>query len=39
MYYFVVYAYNLLHSSYMFRRSYLAIFRELTRKFLQDIEQ
>jgi hypothetical protein len=34
MHYFIFYSYCLLHSSCMFRRYYLAIFRELTPKFL-----
>jgi len=34
MRYSIIYAYNLLHNCYMFRRYYLAIFRELTLKFL-----
>jgi len=32
--YSIIYAYTLLHSSYMFVRYYLAIFREITPKFL-----
>jgi hypothetical protein len=32
--YSVMYAYYHLHSSYMFRRYYLAIFREMTLEFL-----
>jgi len=34
MHYYINYAYNLLHSAYMFRRYYLAIFRQLTPNFI-----
>jgi hypothetical protein len=32
MRYFIIYAYSLLYNSYMFRRYYLAIFRDMTQK-------
>jgi hypothetical protein len=34
----LIYVYNLSHSSYMFRRYYLAVFRELTPTFLPNIQ-
>jgi hypothetical protein len=39
MYYYIIYAYILLHSSYMFRLYDLEIFWEMTSKYGEIIEQ